>query len=221
MADAGASIVQYEAFRRADDPATKIELLRGIESYNRDDVESTQQLHDWLEKLRPPQSPRLVHQATAEHDDPQRDENLWAVKQKEGIATLESWARNKTDPAVRAEATRLAEIVGQSLGFYWRCKLPGLWRKFERQTVDEATLLDDLDCLAMLEFTGHTSVEAQSTRYRYRAPEQPTKLGTGDTVQCLTDNLPASKFQFDEKEGIVSFTRRTSSPPPPPCCRWC
>ena len=62
---AGASIVVYERWRDArasappgdahDDP-----LLRDIEAYNRDDVESTAGLHDWLLRLRPRDLPWWV-----------------------------------------------------------------------------------------------------------------------------------------------------------------
>ena len=42
----GASIVFYERWRETQDA----QLLQDIADYNRDDVESTQQLHDWLLK---------------------------------------------------------------------------------------------------------------------------------------------------------------------------
>ena len=47
--NAGASIVFYERWRETRDA----QLLQDIEDYNRDDVESTQQLRDWLLTLRP------------------------------------------------------------------------------------------------------------------------------------------------------------------------
>ena len=46
---AGASIVYYERYLETGDKA----LLEKIERYNEDDVESTQQLHQWLLELRP------------------------------------------------------------------------------------------------------------------------------------------------------------------------
>jgi hypothetical protein len=47
--NAGASIVFYERWRETQDA----QLLQDIADYNRDDVESTQQLRDWLLTLRP------------------------------------------------------------------------------------------------------------------------------------------------------------------------
>ena len=49
VADGGASVVVYERWRGSGDPA----LLESIERYNRDDCESTAQLHAWLLGLRP------------------------------------------------------------------------------------------------------------------------------------------------------------------------
>lgn len=53
VANAGDSIVEYEAYRVAEDADIKVKLLADIESYNFDDVESTRQLHLWLESIRP------------------------------------------------------------------------------------------------------------------------------------------------------------------------
>jgi uncharacterized protein len=68
VANASDSIVMYEAFRQANDTAEQKQLLDGIESYNKDDVESTWQLHEWLEGLRPAGTPRFAPavQETAE-----------------------------------------------------------------------------------------------------------------------------------------------------------
>jgi uncharacterized protein len=214
VVDAGQSIVQYEAFRAATDEAMRARLLQQIEDYNRDDVESTQQLHAWLESLRPAGVPRFV-QATAGDGADEAKPNVHAVRQAAALAKLSGWVAG-TAPAARADAARLAEIVGQSLGFYWRCKLPTLWRKYKRQTAEEATLLDDQDCLAQLEFTGKTTVEKRSIRYHCRVPEQPHKLGTGSAVTCLTDGLPASNLILDEEAHTASFTRGAQQDPPPP-----
>jgi predicted RecB family nuclease len=59
VANAGESIVQYEAYRAADNQAGKVGLLQSIEQYNQDDVESTRQLHVWLESLRTDSSRRI------------------------------------------------------------------------------------------------------------------------------------------------------------------
>ena len=53
--NAGASIVFYERWRETGDG----QLLQDIQDYNRDDVDSTQQLRDWLLTLRPTGIPWL------------------------------------------------------------------------------------------------------------------------------------------------------------------
>ena len=48
VADAMSSVVEYEQWLADRDPAR----LQAIESYNKDDVDSTRELHDWLETQR-------------------------------------------------------------------------------------------------------------------------------------------------------------------------
>jgi uncharacterized protein len=212
VANAGESIVQYEAFRVALDQDEKARLLETIEAYNRDDVESTWRLHVWLESIRPPNAMRAqlpVPNAIDPEPVNEREARELQAQQK-----LAQWVQSQPADGQQS-AARLAELLGQVVGFYWRCKLPTFWRIFERMEADPEDLKDDLDCLAMLEFTGVKAAEKQSIRYCYHVPAQETKLYTGASISCLTDNLPASKLTYDEDQGKASFTRsaRTAAPP--------
>lgn len=215
VANAGESIVMYEAFRGANDPAEQQRLLDDIESYNKDDVESTWQLHQWLESQRPAGTPRFAPavQESAEQakTDKQIEREAAEARARESLAL---WLAG-LPPEQQAQAQKIAELLGQLLGFYWRCALPGVWRQFQRQTSEEADLLDDMDCLALLTSTGEVTTEARSKRYVYRVPFQETKLATGSSVSCLTDGMPVSNMVYDEDRQEVSFTRASNKSAPP------
>lgn len=216
VANAGESIVMYEAFRQSTDPAEQQRLLTDIALYNKDDVESTWQLHQWLEGLRPADTPRFVV-ATPEAAEPAKTDKQLQREAAEQRArdALAAWLAAQP-PEQQEHAQKIAELLGQLLGFYWRCALPGLWRQYQRQASDEVDLLDDMDCLAMLTSTGKVTTEARSNRYHYKVPEQETKLASGASVACLSDGLPASKFEYDQDRQEVSFTRAANNAAPPP-----
>lgn len=225
VANAGDSIVQYEAYRTANDAEVKAKLLKDIESYNFDDVESTWQLHQWLESIKPADTVPFQAPPVAPDEEAKRKANRdeREAKEKAALLCLEEWVSRKP-VAEQKDAQKVAELLGQLLGFYWRCDLPKLWRKFERQAQlqeDEAELLNDPECLAMLEFTGEKRPENRSVRYYFRVPDQETKLFTGSTVNCLTDGKSASNFEFDQDEQIASFTRLAKSEPPPAILTLC
>lgn len=215
VANAGESIVMYEAFRQANDTAEQKRLLDDIESYNKDDVESTWQLHQWLESQRPAGTPRFAPavQESAEQakTDKQIERQAAEARARESLAL---WLAGQP-PEQQSHAQKIVELLGQLLGFYWRCSLPGVWRQFQRQTSDETDLLDDMDCLALLTDTGRVTTEARSKRYVYRVPFQETKLATGSSVSCLTDGMPVSNMVFDEDRQEVSFTRAANKTAPP------
>jgi predicted RecB family nuclease len=216
ISDAGESIVKYEAFRISRDPAEREVFLKQIEDYNFSDVESTQQLHDWLERIRPSSAARFVRAAPSDttvnvENDPLDD---FLNREKAAKDELVAWAGRKPE-GDREWAIPVADLLGQLFGFYRRCKLPSAWRWYKRLGADFEELLEDPACLAMLEFTGETTQEKKSIRYWYIAPPQPCKLRAGMKVTCLEDGAGGSNFEFDEDTGRVSFTRRSTSPAPP------
>jgi uncharacterized protein len=215
VANAGESIVMYEAFRETTDASEQQRLLADIESYNKDDVESTWQLHQWLESLRPAGTPYFSPAAQEPAEQPKSEHQLKReaaeAKAREARAL---WLAGQ--PAEQqAQAQKVAELLSHLLGFYWRCALPGIWRQYQRQASDESELLDDMECLALLTSTGQVVDEALSKRYFFRVPDQETKLATGSDVTCLSDGMSVSNFVYDPDRQEVSFTRRSNREAPP------
>jgi len=213
VANAGDSIVQYEAYRVADDPQLKRKLLGDIESYNRDDVESTQQLHVWLEGLRPAETQRPPVKL---ENDEKESNTLNEREARETIAkdALAKWVESQPGSDQPA-AAHLAGILGELLGFYWRCQLPTFWRIYERENAEEYELLDDKECLALLTSTGKTWQEGKSVYYEYNVPPQESMLYSGAGAACLTDGEPVSNFKWDQEGGLVTFSRGKNRQVPP------
>ena len=222
VSNAGDSIVQYEAYRVSDDAATKSKLLGDIERYNFDDVESTRLLHRWLESIRPTDAIRFVAVQPDAAEEAQRNANRTEREAREARArqALSQWV--EAQPAEKQASTlAVADLLGHLLGFYWRCELPKLWLKYQREQADEADLIDDQDCLALLEFTGRMEPVNRSIRYEYCVPDQETKLFSKACVACLTDDLPVSNFEYDQDDGLVTFTRAANRPAPPQTITLC
>ena len=221
VANAGESIVMYEAFRETDDEDEKAQLLADIELYNKDDVVSTWQLHEWLESQRPGDSPRFMPAigGSTEHTKPEAQQKREEAEAKVREALTLWLAKQPSDK--KDVSKKVADLLGQLLGFYWRCALPGLWRQFQRKESEESELIDDMDCLALLTRTGTVTGEARSKRYFYRVPDQESKLATGSGVTCLTDDMPVSNFIYDLHRKEVSFTRGINKEAPPQTITIC
>jgi uncharacterized protein len=232
VTNGGQSIVQYERYRLLEDNQERSQIIQELHDYNKDDVLSTLELHNWLQGLRPSDSPSLVPGNIDDEADNRTDRQntaddkrranaaeraaALAAKKERARGALTAWRSGGND-----QVERIAELLGHLIDFYWRCKLPALWRQFQRATRPEIELIDDLECLALLEKSAAPSKEAKSYRYAYRVPPQETKLATKDAVACLTDGGTASNFIYDENGGIASFTRSTGATPPPDVLTLC
>ncbi|HWL64252.1 MAG TPA: TM0106 family RecB-like putative nuclease [Steroidobacteraceae bacterium] len=148
--NAGASIVAYEQWRENQDPA----LLDAIERYNRDDCESTAQLHEWLLGIRPPELPWRGSEAhPGQEEDESQDAKSAEREQRRHerealVGTL--LAMNPADRAVSTADHHLRELTAQLLDFHRRCEKPVWWKVFSCQDMTEQELLDDIECIGGL-----------------------------------------------------------------------
>lgn len=212
--NAGASIVFYERWRETQDA----QLLQDIADYNRDDVESTQQLRDWLLRLRPAGIPWQVEvgNATVETVTGQAPA---LTKAQQAEQRLVPYRRRLVDalPADRAEWTsehHAAELSYQLLDFHRRADKPAWWAMFDRMDRDEGELIDDQECLAGLQQdpANPPRPDKRSTVYTL-APEQETKLASGDDCTRTDTGESVGKIEFDEESGRVSIRLGPSKQP--------
>jgi AAA domain/RNase_H superfamily len=211
---AGASIVYYERWRETQDG----QFLADIESYNRDDVESTQQLRDWLLTNRPA---GLAWRAAEGVPEEQAEQRPSAVRQIE--ARLAHYRERMVDPLPPDRPQwqpqqHAIELAHQLLDFHRRAAEPAWWAHYERMDLSEEDLMEDAECLAGLTLDlAHPPVPVKrSTRYTYIAPEQETKLATGDDVTRCDTGQSIGKIVFDEASRHVQLTLGPSKEPLPP-----
>lgn len=205
--NAGASIVFYERWRETQDA----QLLQDIADYNRDDVESTQQLRDWLLTLRPAGMPWRAGIGIATTEAAAAEAPA-LTKAQQAEQRLVPYRRRLVDalPADRAEWTtdhHAAELTYQLLDFHRRADKPAWWALFDRMDRDEGELIDDPECLAGLQQDAANPPrrDLQSTIYTYLAPDQETKLASGDDCTRTDTGESVGKIDFDEASRRVTI----------------
>jgi uncharacterized protein len=183
--DAGGSIVHYEAWKQTRDQA-ELDL---IEDYNADDCRSTQLLRDWLLGLRPPKVPWF--EVVRDEDEAKAQAKSERVEQIE--AKLADYRANlltgvPDEPTARSADQQARVLVMALLDFHRRAAKPEYWALFARRDMTDEELVEDVECLGMLERTDTPPQRiARSQIYEYSFPEQETKLRAGkDVVRCDT-----------------------------------
>ena len=186
--NAGASIVTYERWRETQE----LQLLQDIADYNRDDVESTQQLHQWLLTLRPAGLAWRTREPAAASQEPGDDQPPTRAQEAEQrlLPYRERLLdRLPADVSQRSVDDTVAELTYQLLDFHRRADKPAWWALYARIDMTSEELLDDPECLAGLKLDAEFPPQAikKSILYTYRVPPQETKLADGDRcTRCDT-----------------------------------
>ena len=156
---AGGSVVAYERWRETGEQ----QILDEIEEYNRIDCISTEELRDWLVRVRPERPwPRLADDAGDKEEAEDADASeLHVMLAASGLPD---------------ERQQMLFNLGL---FHKREAKPAQWAVFDSAGKDEDELIDDLDALAGLEALGPAEPEKRSMARTYRFPPQETKLRGG------------------------------------------
>jgi len=202
---AGASVVFYEKWKTTGDPA----ILQAIADYNEDDVRSTYELREWLLTIRPDSATWHAH--ISEQSATQAETPLTPAA--EAAAEMMEDFRQRLlndlpeDHLLWSAEHRVQELLFHLLGFHRRTEKPVWWALFARQAASEDELMEDLEAIAGLTAVGEPEAEGDYQRYRYRYPEQETKLKTGDNC-TLTFNLEeVFDLEVDEEKREGTFLR--------------
>ena len=109
------------------------------------------------------------------------------------------------------------ELLSYLLDFYRRAEKPVFWEMFRREEMSEDELEEDPESLQGLELVGVPVADGRSQLWRYRYPEQPTKIRTGSSVRDLspsTTRKDLTIYDIDEenKEVIIRVGSATELP---------
>ncbi|NPC56682.1 TM0106 family RecB-like putative nuclease [Caenimonas soli] len=199
--NAGASIVFYERWRETSDPR----LLADIEAYNRDDVESTRQLREWLLTHRPAGVAWKPRVAVDVGDASPEGKTSKAGEAEERLIPYRQQLLDElpADDSARTVADRASELTYQLLDFHRRADKPAWWALYARRDMTEDELLEDPECLGGLTLLRPPEQENRSLVYTYLAPDQETKLATGDGCTRADTGQGLGTLTFDESSRQV------------------
>ena len=203
--NAGASVVAYEKWKDTRDA----QILQDIADYNRDDVESTFELRQWLTTKRSQALPWAQY-ATSETDDgvPGADDVLGLNDAERRLIAYRDQLLGDLpqDPGTWSDSQRHRELVYQLLDFHRRAAKPQWWAMFDRQGMAADERHEDPECIAGLANPPHApKAEARSLRYTFRFPEQEFKLKTGDACVHVDTMFQLNDLVVDETAGTASF----------------
>ncbi|GAA3159647.1 TM0106 family RecB-like putative nuclease [Blastococcus jejuensis] len=181
VASAMGSVLVYEEWLADGDQAK----LDAIESYNKDDVDSTRDLHRWLEQQRA--ELEAVH---GPQPRPQLSEER------------PSGAPGDVEAAELALTERLHgaghQLLGDLVGWHRREDKPAWWEVFRLKDLDAEELERDGTALGGLSEPRYLRPEKRSHLYEYSFPVQDTKFSTGDdALDVDTGKKVGEVFEFD------------------------
>ena len=222
--DAGSSIVEYERWLDAPDPA----ILHSIEEYNRDDCRSTWLLRDWLEARRTDAAARFGR----ELERPRIPEETDAAPPADDETDLvvEQLLQHAGDDSHENRDRAATWLLAQLLRWHRREQKPQWWAYFHRIGCDADELFDDTESISGLTYEGEVGVVKQSVLHRYRFdPDQEHKITAGDTpldpaveLAALhhggSSTAPGTVEAIDSVAGTIDLKRGKKSTAAHPRC---
>ncbi|SNR31212.1 TM0106 family RecB-like putative nuclease [Blastococcus mobilis] len=162
VADAMSSVVEYEKWLTDRDPAR----LQAIEDYNKDDVDSTRELHDWLETQRA--ELEALHGPQPRPTTP--EVAAPAPRSEAEVAEL---------ALVEQLQDRGHSLLGDLVQWHRREARPGWWEFFSRGDLEDEQLVEDRTALGGLSGGVEVGTEKRSKLYEFTFPPQDAKLSVG------------------------------------------
>ena len=218
LREATSSIVEFERWLELSEgerPAA--DHLSRIERYNRDDVESTRRLRDWLEERRDELGERTgmpVPRPTEE--DPAPSATLNARQSAVAAVAAPLLDGIPDDPASRSTEQRARWLLAQLLSWHRRENKSAWWLYFHlRNDLTDAERIEANEPLAGLVFAGVVGREKRSTVYRYRFPRQEYDIKVGTAVEDpATGKSPGEIVAIDDVNCTIDLKHTGGKPHP-------
>ena len=236
VTNAGDSIVAYLNWQNSGEPARPgalpegSPLLKDIQNYNREDCESTVQLHDWLLQLRIEQG--LPGQPLVAGAEEKKSKEPWPLEALSASLLAELPETLQSDPPATASdevlaaqeecgprgmSWRVQRLLAQLLPFHHREAKVAWWAYFDRRNKAElspAELIDDGEAIAEARWKSVEARESKLTGADYHTfafdPSQPLKLSAGSGDWGLQLEIPATGLKvsvemLDAERGRVTL----------------
>jgi predicted RecB family nuclease len=206
----GDSPVIYDRFRETGENS----LLNDLRDYNRDDCLSTLLLRDWLidrakEADHWPPPAEVV--AELPIGDPTLKDDAQIAREERERAQEELENALVVDP--KAPDAEARQLMADLVGFHRREEKPAWWAFFDRQERSVEELQDDSECIGgcVADLKDWKGQDKRSLTFRYRYPEQETKLREGSSVHIVAGGEPAGTiFALDEASRVVTLKRSSA-----------
>jgi len=203
--DGGASVVFYDQWRQRNalgqegDTWQTSDMLRDIRNYNIDDCESTQELTAWLRHEQSLSGTNYI--GKTESIEPEIKEEITKRIELRDRLLTQSAAEQAIDPKLSA----ITENLAWMLEFHRRENKPVFWRQFDRLSMDEEELFDDLDCLALCARTDRKPFPIKRSQgYEFKFDSRQEFKITTDSFFVL------GEFNVDGKAQKASIHKESS-----------
>lgn len=206
----GDSLVIYDHWRQTGEQRS----LDAIRDYNRDDCLSTLLLRNWLAQLAEDAGIVATPEAVVVETPEDRDRRLNREAREQAQAELEASIAGEAAAPDFAARQLMADLVG----FHRREAKPAWWSFFDRQERSAEELQDDEECLGGCTRDGDDWIGAdkRSLTFRFRYPEQETKLREGSAVHlAATGEAAGTILAIDEATRSVTVKRGSKAGPLP------
>ena len=175
-----------------------------IESYNKDDVDSTRELHEWLEQQR-------AELEALHGPQPRPVADRGGARPRRSATSRPpswSWPRGCTTPGTSCSAT--------SCSWHRREDRPAWWEVFRLTDAGPEALIADGTALGGLSEPVDRGAEKRSQLYEYSFPVQDTKLSAGDdALDVDTAKKVGTVFELDAAAGRLVLKTTAAEPPRP------
>lgn len=194
VAEAMSAVLEYERWLVDSDQRH----LDAIDAYNRDDVRSTLDLHDWLEERR--------EEVEGEHGSQPRPSEV-----EEEPKPIGESERYEADLAERLRTSGY-EVMAGLVQYHRREARPAWWEVFRLGDLDDDELVDDGTALGRLSGPTEIGVVKKSHLYEYSFPSQDTRIGAGEVALDVDTHRPVGTVV--EIDGVVGrlVLKRASEP---------